>query len=98
MNAAELSEDEFAGDLIIVQRPSAERQLATRAAAAYYRIAGHDHGSPPPAIESITVCELDGKGYVVVRNVNAALEVYRVRPCDGVLRRMRRWPKAIEST
>jgi hypothetical protein len=96
MNAAELSDDEL-GALPIVRVPSAERQLATRAAAAYYRIAGHDHGSPPPAIASVRVCDLDGKRYVVVQNVNAALEVYRVRPSDGVLRRMRRWPKAIES-
>jgi hypothetical protein len=33
--------------------------------------------------------------YVVLENVNGVLAVYRVRN-DGMLRRMRRWPKAIE--
>jgi hypothetical protein len=35
------------------------------------------------------------KPYIVLRNKCAMLAVYRVRS-DDVLRRMRRWPKAVE--
>lgn len=38
----------------------------------------------------------DGKGYVVLGRENAVLAVYRVK-AGGVLRRMRRWPKAVET-
>jgi hypothetical protein len=41
------------------------------------------------------VTEHDDKLYVVLATVNRILAVYRVRPVDGMLRAMRRWPKAI---
>jgi hypothetical protein len=39
---------------------------------------------------------LDGRTYVVLRNINGVLAVYRVRR-DGALRRLRRWPSAVEA-
>jgi len=36
---------------------------------------------------------IKGLDYVCLRNVNGTLAVYRVRN-DGVLRRLRRWPKS----
>jgi hypothetical protein len=40
--------------------------------------------------------EIGGRRYVVLRNINGILRVYRVRPSDGVLRAMKRWPKELE--
>jgi hypothetical protein len=37
----------------------------------------------------------NGRRYVVLQNVNGVLAVYRVRH-DGILKRLRRWPKDIE--
>ena len=39
----------------------------------------------------------NGHDYVVLENGNGVLAVYRVRN-DGVLRRMKRWPKEIEES
>jgi hypothetical protein len=40
--------------------------------------------------------EVRGKRYIVLRNVNGILAVYRVRQ-DGMLKGLRRWPKELES-
>jgi hypothetical protein len=37
----------------------------------------------------------DAKAYVVLENTRGVLAVYRVRP-NGVLKRLRRWPAALE--
>ena len=71
---------------------SATSQLATRAVAAYYRTGKH-----APGVGGADVWELDDRQYVVLHDADSVLAVYRVRPSDGVLRRMRRWPKAIEN-
>ena len=39
--------------------------------------------------------ELHGKAYVVLRNRSQTLAVYRIKP-NGFLRRLKRWPKAID--
>jgi hypothetical protein len=39
--------------------------------------------------------EHDGKRYIVLRNVNGILAVYRVRT-SGALKRLARWPAALE--
>ncbi|PWT82884.1 MAG: hypothetical protein C5B58_07465 [Acidobacteria bacterium] len=39
--------------------------------------------------------EIEEKRYVVLRNVNSVLAVYRVRN-DGILKRLRRWPAEFE--
>lgn len=40
--------------------------------------------------------ELNGLQYVVVASVNGILGVYRVRSDNGVLLRLKRWPKEQE--
>lgn len=37
-----------------------------------------------------------GLGYVVLHGASGVLAVYRVRPDNGALRRMKRWPAVIE--
>lgn len=65
--------------------------LVRRAFAAYYRSAPAGGSLPEPANTSF-LCDLDGKQYVVLGNMNGVLAVYRVRTYDGILKRMRRWP------
>ena len=62
----------------------------TRAFAAYFRSGDKDQPS-----NSSRVVEDMGRGYVVLENLNGVLAVYRIRN-DGILRRMKRWPKEIE--
>lgn len=68
----------------------ADDPLVRRAFAAWFRGGGSDQ----PANDSREV-EHAGHRYVVLRNVNGIMAVYRVRN-DGMLRRMRRWPKEVE--
>lgn len=62
--------------------------LTRRALAAWYRAGGSE-----PA--SARVVERNGLTYVVVDRPAEVLAVYRVRPVDGVLRRMRRPPAEV---
>lgn len=64
--------------------------LVRRAFAAWFRSGGTDQ----PANHS-DVTEHNGHDYVVLRNVNGILAVYRVRN-DGMLKRLRRWPTELE--
>jgi hypothetical protein len=67
-------------------------EMVKRATAAWFRSGGDDQpGSGPSGIR-----EHEGKKYVVLENVNGILAVYRIKN-DGLLRRMKRWPKAIEN-
>jgi len=63
-----------------------------RAFAAYFRVGGA--GADQPANYSGLV-EHDALSYVVLRNVNGILAVYRVLP-HGPLKRLKRWPVALE--
>jgi hypothetical protein len=65
--------------------------LESRAMAAYFR-AGNN---VQPSISDSGVEEHSGKTYVVLRNSLGVLKVYRVRP-DGVLKGLKRYPKAID--
>jgi hypothetical protein len=67
-------------------------ELTRRALAAYFRTAGGNAEQPE---SGSGVTELDGLTYVVLRNVNGILAVYRVRPA-GLLKRLKRWPPALE--
>lgn len=70
--------------------------LLRRAFAAYFRSAKAEGAwSPDQPANTSYVTEHDGKRYVVLENVNGVLAVYRVRT-SGVLKGLRRWPKAIE--
>lgn len=63
----------------------------TRAFAAYFR-----SGEREQPTNSSSLAEYMGRKYVVLENVNGVLAVYRIRN-DGILRRMKRWPKEIEA-
>jgi hypothetical protein len=69
--------------------------LLQRAYSAYFRFPS---GIPAQPAESTSSVEKIGKlRYVVLRNNRRTiLAVYRVR-ADGILRRMRRWPRAIRN-
>ena len=63
-----------------------------RAQAAYFRSEGE--GACIPRGESDLLCDEEGKYYVALSNCNGVLAVYRVRN-DGMLKRLKRWPRAI---
>ena len=67
-------------------------ELKQRAFAAYFRSGGTEQPSSKSGSQKST----DGKEYVVLRNVNSILAVYRVKP-DGVLKRLKRYPAELES-
>lgn len=67
-----------------------KEDLLRRAMAAYFRSGGSDQ----PSSSASGVQEVDGLMYVVLRNVNEVLSVYRVRP-NGLLKGLKRWPKEL---
>jgi hypothetical protein len=74
-----------------------EEQLTQRAFAAYFRQAAREGAhSPDQPADYSGVEEHNGKAYVVLRNINGVLAVYRVRN-DGMLKGLRRWPKELNS-
>lgn len=75
-------------------RPSDE-ELTQRAIAAYYRSARGGEILDQPSSGASGVTEHEGKEYVILRNVNGVLAVYRVRP-SGALKGLRRWPKELD--
>jgi len=66
-------------------------EMLRRAMAAWFRAGGSDQ----PGRDASTIEKAGGKDYVVLRNVNGVLAVYRIRN-DGMLKRLRRWPEEIE--
>lgn len=66
--------------------------LTRRAFTAYFRTGGLE----PPQPGSATTAHA-GKQYVVLRNAGGVLAIYRVRN-DGMLKRLKRWPPALEVT
>ena len=65
--------------------------LTTRAFAAYFRSGGVDQPSNMSG-----AADWQDKQYVVLHNVNGVLAVYRVRT-SGALKRLRRWPRELET-
>jgi hypothetical protein len=72
----------------------ASEALTYRALIAYIRSLGYFPDEFPDQRKSGLVIHND-KLYIVLRNKHTTFAVYRVR-YDDVLRRLRRWPKAIE--
>jgi hypothetical protein len=75
---------------------STEQELTTRAIRAYWiaekkRLPEYAINQPSSASGTV---EHEKKTYVVLRNVNGIMAVYRVRN-DGMLKRLRRWPAAV---
>lgn len=70
--------------------------FVTRATKAYFRkVAGSSQYAMQPSNES-SVETVGCRRYVVLRNVNGTLAVYRIRKCDQVLKGLKRWPKQFE--
>ncbi|MFG5779193.1 hypothetical protein ACFIQF_19205 [Comamonas sp. J-3] len=69
------------------------QNLLNRAIAAHFRSA--TEGQPLQPSNASEVRTVDGKHYVVLRNVAGILKVYRVRN-DGVLKGLKRWPAELE--
>jgi len=61
-----------------------------RAYAAYYKAGDQDHPGDMSGVQ-----EHDGKEYVVLRNINGVLAVYRITR-SGQLKRLKRWPKELK--
>ena len=70
-------------------------ELLRRAFAAYFRTA--QESSPDQPSQTSEVRKIKGLRYVVLvgGRHGGTLAVYRVRT-DGVLKRLKRWPKALE--
>jgi len=69
----------------------------SRAMAAYFRAAPAWRGTIDQPASPPDHVELEGRHYVVLRNIRGILAVYRVRN-SGALKRLRRWPREIETT
>lgn len=72
-------------------------EIMARAFRAYYMMAKREPGAitDHPSNDS-DVQKVNSKEYAVLRNCNGILAVYRVRN-DGMLKRLKRWPQALES-
>ncbi len=68
----------------------ADDDLTRRAFGAYFRSGGWDQPANYSGVDWH-----NGKAYVVLVNCNGILAVYRVQN-DGVLKRLRRWPAALQ--
>jgi len=67
-----------------------DEDYVRRAFAAWFRTGGMDQPGNNSAVK-----EYNGKDYVMLKNVNGIMAVYRIRN-DGILRRLKRWPQALE--
>ena len=68
--------------------------LINRAFAAHFRSCNREGAVPDQPANTSYLCELDGRQYVVLENVNGVMRVYRVRT-DGILKELKRWPKEV---
>ena len=66
--------------------------LTTRAIAVHLR----KPGALRPAADLCGPATAGGFDYIVLRNLGGVLAVYRVMTHSRVLKRLRRWPKAVE--
>lgn len=73
-----------------------QTNFMTRAMTAYFKtMIGSNQIAMQPSNESAFECVGDRR-YVVLRNVSGTLAVYRIRSCDKVLKRLKRWPKQFD--
>jgi len=67
-------------------------ELTERAVSHYMRKPGADQ----PAADLSGPATAGGLDYIVLRNISGVLAVYRVLSISRVLKRLKRWPKAVE--
>lgn len=67
-----------------------DEKLVLRAISAYFRFGGIDQPSNDSGLQTVAK-----KDYVVLRNINGILAVYRMRN-DGKLKRLKRWSSELE--
>ena len=73
-----------------------KNSLINRAFAAYFRASADGTQETVQPSNDSDIETVNERDYVVLRNVNGILAVYRVRRHDGVLKRLKRWPSALE--
>jgi|RhiMethySRZTD1v2_1073278.scaffolds.fasta_scaffold65883_1 hypothetical protein len=75
----------------------ATTDFVPRAMAAWYRARRTDHTHAfPHQARCAQVTLGDGKHYVVLASSDAVVAVYRIKPA-GFLRRLKRWPRQVET-
>jgi hypothetical protein len=70
-----------------------EEELVARATRAWFMTARAKGYIPDIPANYSGVEECDNRLYVVLKNVNGMLAIYRIRN-DGMLKALKRWPKA----
>jgi hypothetical protein len=75
-------------------KPPERSRLVSRAFAAYFRKEGVATAHRYPSRDHSRAESWHGRQYVVLSDGRFVIAVYRVR-YDGILRRMKRWPKVI---
>ena len=53
-------------------------------------------GAQQPAVDLSGPATAGGLDYIVLRDLGGVLAVYRVLPISRTLKRLKRWPKAVE--
>lgn len=72
-----------------------DQELINRALVAYFQAGKRSGAVPPQPTSSSGVVEVDGRQYVVLAGGDGILAVYRFLT-TGLLKRMKRWPEAID--
>lgn len=74
--------------------PTRNDQYVSRAFRAYWRTESVQRSAFPHRDWSKLESHF-GREYVVLRDPRGVIAVYRVRAYDGILRRLKRWPRSI---
>ena len=74
-----------------------KQDLLSRAHAAYFAAVQNEGEMPlQPSRNSSVNTISDGRSYVVLRSAAGVVAVFRVRTPSGALKRLKRWPAALE--
>jgi hypothetical protein len=80
------------GERVFFPGTGTRDELIGRAMRAYFMTAARDgYNADQPSQSSSGTYDVDGREYVVLRNVSGPVAVYRIKN-NGMLRRLKRWP------